>query len=115
MKDILFYNSLTREKEVFKPINANEVGMYSCGPTVYNYAHIGNFRAYIFSDLLRRVLEDYGYNVKLVMNLTDVDDKTIKNSKENHISLNDYTKKYKEAFFEDIKTLGIKKATVNTS
>ena len=113
MKDILFYNSLTREKEVFKPINANEVGMYSCGPTVYNYAHIGNFRAYIFSDLLRRVLEDYGYNVKLVMNLTDVDDKTIKNSKENHISLNDYTKKYKEAFFEDIKTLGIKKATVN--
>ena len=113
MKDILFYNSLTREKEVFKPINANEVGMYSCGPTVYNYAHIGNFRAYIFSDLLRRVLEDYGYNVKLVMNLTDVDDKTIKNSKENHISLNDYTKKYKEAFFEDINTLGIKKASVN--
>ena len=80
MKEIIFYNSLTREKEVFKPINPNEVGMYSCGPTVYNYAHIGNFRAYIFSDLLRRVLEDYGYNVKLIMNLTDVDDKTIKNS-----------------------------------
>ena len=93
MKEIIFYNSLTREKEVFKPIKANEVGMYSCGPTVYNYAHIGNFRAYVFSDLLRRVLEDYGYNVKLVMNLTDVDDKTIKNSKENHISLNEYTKK----------------------
>ena len=89
--------------------------MYSCGPTVYNYAHIGNFRAYIFSDLVRRVLEDYGYNVKLVMNLTDVDDKTIRNSKENHISLSEYTKKYKEAFFEDIKTLRIKPATVNPS
>lgn len=112
---IKFYNSLTRQKEEFKPMNEKEVGMYSCGPTVYNYAHIGNFRAYIFSDLVRRVLEDYGYNVKLVMNLTDVDDKTIKNSKENHISLNEYTKKYKDAFFEDIKTLRIKPATVNPS
>ncbi|MEI0530521.1 cysteine--tRNA ligase [Brachyspira pilosicoli] len=112
---IKFYNSLTRQKEEFKPMNDKEVGMYSCGPTVYNYAHIGNFRAYIFSDLVRRVLEDYGYNVKLVMNLTDVDDKTIRNSKENHISLNEYTKKYKEAFFEDIKTLRIKPATVNPS
>lgn len=112
---IKFYNSLTRQKEEFRPMNEKEVGMYSCGPTVYNYAHIGNFRAYIFSDLVRRVLEDYGYNVKLVMNLTDVDDKTIRNSKENHISLNEYTKKYKEAFFEDIKTLRIKPATVNPS
>lgn len=112
---IKFYNSLTRQKEEFKPMNEKEVGMYSCGPTVYNYAHIGNFRAYIFSDLVRRVLEDYGYNVKLVMNLTDVDDKTIRNSKENHISLTEYTKKYKEAFFEDIKTLRIKPATVNPS
>lgn len=112
---IKFYNSLTRQKEEFKPMNEKEVGMYSCGPTVYNYAHIGNFRAYIFSDLVRRVLEDYGYNLKLVMNLTDVDDKTIRNSKENHISLSEYTKKYKEAFFEDIKTLRIKPATVNPS
>ena len=112
---IKFYNSLTRQKEEFKPMNEKEVGMYSCGPTVYNYAHIGNFRAYIFSDLVRRVLEDYGYNVKLVMNLTDVDDKTIRNSKENHISLSEYTKKYKEAFFEDIRTLRIKPATVNPS
>mgnify|MGYP004627484241 CR=1 FL=1 len=112
---IKFYNSLTRQKEEFKPMNDKEVGMYSCGPTVYNYAHIGNFRAYIFSDLVRRVLEDYGYDVKLVMNLTDVDDKTIRNSKENNISLNEYTKKYKEAFFEDIKTLRIKPATVNPS
>ena len=115
MKDIVFYNSLTRKKEVFNPINKDEVGIYSCGPTVYNYAHIGNFRAYIFSDLIRRVLEDYGYNVKLIMNLTDVDDKTIKNSKENNISLESYTQKYKEAFFEDINTLNIKKATAYPS
>ena len=99
MHEIIFYNSLTRKKELFKPINDKKVGMYSCGPTVYNYAHIGNFRAYIFSDLVRRVLEDFGYEVKLTMNLTDVDDKTIKNSKENNISLNEYTKKYKDAFF----------------
>lgn len=110
MQEIIFYNSLTREKEAFKPINGKKVAMYSCGPTVYNYAHIGNFRAYIFSDLVRRVLEDFGYEVKLAMNLTDVDDKTIKNSKENNISLNEYTKKYKDAFFEDIKTLKIKPA-----
>ena len=110
MNEIIFYNSLTRKKELFKPINDKKVGMYSCGPTVYNYAHIGNFRAYIFSDLVRRVLEDFGYEVKLTMNLTDVDDKTIKNSKENNISLNEYTKKYKDAFFEDIKTLKIKPA-----
>ncbi len=110
MHEIIFYNSLTRKKELFKPINDKKVAMYSCGPTVYNYAHIGNFRAYIFSDLVRRVLEDFGYEVKLAMNLTDVDDKTIKNSKENNISLNEYTKKYKDAFFEDIKTLKIKPA-----
>lgn len=106
----MFQNSLTRNKELFKPINDKKIGMYSCGPTVYNYAHIGNFRAYIFSDLVRRVLEDFGYEVKLIMNLTDVDDKTIKNSKENGISLSEYTKKYKDAFFEDIKTLKIKPA-----
>ena len=65
MIEITFYNSLTREKEIFKPINDKKVAMYSCGPTGYNYAHIGNFRAYIFSDLVRRVLEDFGYEVKL--------------------------------------------------
>lgn len=115
MQEITFYNSLTREKEIFKPLNDKKVAMYSCGPTVYNYAHIGNFRAYIFSDLVRRVLEDFGYEVRLVMNLTDVDDKTIKNSKENNISLNEYTKKYKDAFFEDIKTLKIKPADIYPS
>ena len=78
MYNLSFYNSITRQKEVFKPINDKQVGMYSCGPTVYNYAHIGNLRAYVFSDLIRRVLGDAGYDVKLVMNFTDVDDKTIK-------------------------------------
>lgn len=115
MSQITFYNSLTREKEEFIPIEKLNVGIYSCGPTVYNYAHIGNFRAYVFSDLVNRVLEDYGYNVKLIMNLTDVDDKTIKNSKENKVSLKEYTQKYKEAFFEDIKTLRIKPASVYPS
>ena len=66
------YNTLTREKEEFKPINADEVRMYSCGPTVYNYAHIGNLRAYLFMDSLRRVLEYNGYKLKHVMNITDV-------------------------------------------
>ncbi len=115
MYNLSFYNSITRQKEVFKPINDKQVGMYSCGPTVYNYAHIGNLRAYVFSDLIRRVLEDAGYNVKLVMNLTDVDDKTIKNSIEKKVSLDEYTKEYKNAFFEDIKALRIKPADTNPS
>ena len=110
MSEILFYNSLTNTKEPFKPINDNEVMMYSCGPTVYNYAHIGNFRAYVFSDILHRVLLDKGYKVNFVMNLTDVDDKTIRGSKEKNIPLQKYTEIYKKAFFDDIKKLNIKPA-----
>ena len=101
------YNSMSREKEEFKPLKESEVTYYSCGPTVYDYAHIGNFRAYIFEDLLHRVLAFKGYTVKQVMNLTDVDDKTIRNSIEQGMSLNNYTKKYKDAFFKDIKKLNI--------
>jgi len=86
--------------------------MYTCGPTVYDYAHIGNFRAYIVSDLLKRYLEYKGYKVKHIMNLTDVDDKTIKNSKQKGISLDKYTAKFKKAFFEDIETLNIEPADV---
>ena len=67
-----FYNTLTKKKEEFKPINENEVGMYSCGPTVYNYAHIGNLRTYIFMDLLSKTIRKNGYNLKHVMNITDV-------------------------------------------
>ena len=75
-----FYNTLTKDKEDFIPINKDEVRMYSCGPTVYNYPHIGNYRAYIFADVLKRVLSYGGYNVKHIMNITDIDDKTIRDS-----------------------------------
>ncbi|MCX7820356.1 MAG: cysteine--tRNA ligase [Brevinematales bacterium] len=108
---IFFYNSLTRKKEEFNPIKDNEVKMYTCGPTVYNYPHIGNLRTFIFEDLLHRWLEYRGFKVIQVMNLTDVDDKTIKNSQANKMSLKEYTDIYKKAFFEDIETLNIKKAT----
>ncbi len=106
------YNTLTRRKEVFKPIKAREVRMYNCGPTVYDYAHIGNFRAYIFVDMLRRYLEYKGFRVRHITNLTDVDDKTIKGSKEEGIPLDKYTGKYTKAFFEDIKTLNILPSTI---
>lgn len=111
MSELYFYNSLTNTREVFTPINENEVMLYSCGPTVYNFAHIGNFRAYVFSDILHRTLLDKGYNVKFVMNLTDVDDKTIKGSIEKKMLLSDYTEVYKKAFFDDITKLNIKPAT----
>jgi cysteinyl-tRNA synthetase len=106
------YNTLTRSIEVFNPIKKGEVGMYTCGPTVYDYAHIGNFRAYIVSDLLKRYLKYKGYRVKQVMNLTDVDDKTIRNSREQGIPLQRYTAKYKKAFFEDLGKLNIEPADV---
>ena len=105
-----FYNTFTKKKEIFKSVDKGFVGMYTCGPTVYDYAHIGNFRAYVFEDLLRRYLKYKGFKVKQVMNLTDVDDKTIKGSRGEGISLASFTEKYKEAFFEDIKTLGIESA-----
>ncbi len=106
------YNTLTRKKEEFKPIKKNQVGMYTCGPTVYDYAHIGNFRAYTVADLLQRYLEYKGFKVKWVMNLTDVDDKTITGAKKEGISLDKYTKRYKKAFFEDLASLNIEKAAV---
>ncbi len=105
-----FYNSLTKKKEVFKPLKAKEARMYTCGPTVYDFSHIGNFRAYIFEDLLRRYLKFKGFKVVQVMNLTDVDDKTIKGARKKGVSLNEFTEKFKKAFFEDIKTLNIEKA-----
>ena len=100
-----FYNSLTRRIETFEPLDPSCVGLYTCGPTVYNFAHIGNFRAYTFEDVLRRALEFEGYRVKQVMNLTDVDDKTIRGALAGRIALRDYTKPYKEAFFADLKAL----------
>jgi len=101
------YNTLTRSIENFNPIHPNEVRMYSCGPTVYNYAHIGNFRSYIFSDLLRRTLKLFNYKITHVMNITDVDDKTIANSNKEKMPLSEYTKKFTNEFFHDLKTLSI--------
>ena len=105
-----FYNTLTRSLEIFNPLKKGEVSLYTCGPTVYNYAHIGNFRAYVFEDILRRTLQFFGYKVTQVMNLTDVDDKTIRDSRAAGIPLSIFTAKYKEAFFEDIEALGIEKS-----
>ena len=104
---IKFYNTLTREKETFSPIKKGEVSFYSCGPTVYNYPHIGNYRAYIFADTLKRVLLYEGYKVKHIMNLTDVDDKTIRDSQKEGLSLKEFTEFYTQAFLKDIKSLNI--------
>jgi len=101
------YNTLTRKKEEFKPLRDKEVGFYSCGPTVYNYAHIGNLRTYIFNDLLKRSLRFLGYKVTHVMNLTDVDDKTIKGSQKEKVPLKEFTRKYEKIFFEDTDALNI--------
>src|SRR3989338_3072450 len=106
------YNTLTRKKEVFKPIKNKAVNLYSCGPTVYDFAHIGNFRAYVCSDILKRYLKYKGFKVKHVMNTTDVDDKTIKGANYEKVSLKEYTKKYEKAFFEDIESLSIDKADI---
>ena len=107
---IKFYNTYSKRKEEFVPLVPGEVSIYNCGPTVYDYAHIGNFRAYIFSDLLRRYLEYRGYHVNQVMNITDVDDKTIRNSHEQAVSLDEYTSKFKQAFFSDLDFLKIQRA-----
>lgn len=104
------YNTESRSKETIQPLKPPEVRLYTCGPTVYNFAHIGNFRTYIFEDLLRRSLKYFGMKVTQVMNLTDVDDKTIRGALAGKMSLNAYTKPFIEAFFQDLKTLGIEPA-----
>lgn len=104
------YNTLTRKKEKFKPIEEGKVKMYNCGPTVYDYPHIGNYRAYIFADLLKRYLKYKGFKVKQIMNITDVDDKTIRDSQKQGKTLKEFTEFYTKAFFEDLDTLGVDKA-----
>lgn len=101
------HNTLTRRLEeiVPRPGEGRKLSLYTCGPTVYAYAHIGNFRAYVFEDLLQRHLRERGFEVHRVMNLTDVDDKTIRGAHAAGIALGDYTRPFKEAFFEDAKTL----------
>ena len=110
---IQIYNTLTKRKEEFVPIKKGEVSFYLCGPTVYDYFHIGNARAWIVFDVIRRYLEYRGYNVKYVVNLTDVDDKIINRANEQGIHPNDIAEKYSEAFFEDCRRLKIKDATHN--
>lgn len=104
------YNSLTRRKEELRSIEPGHVKMYTCGPTVYNFAHIGNFRAYTFEDVLRRTLEFGGCRVTQVMNHTDVDDKTIRGANAQGVSLTEFTQPFKEAFHTDLKTLNIEPA-----
>ena len=104
-----FYNTLTKKVDEFKPIKGKEIGIYSCGPTVYNYAHIGNLRTYIFNDILKRSLMFLGMKVNHVMNVTDVDDKTIRGSVSAGESLKDFTRKYEKIFFDDLKELNIVK------
>ena len=107
-----FFNTYSRELEDFHPLDPleREVKMYTCGPTVYSHAHIGNFRAYLFEDLLHRHLELREFKVRRVMNITDVDDKTIQGSRNAGIPLAEFTSPFKQAFFEDLDTLRIKRA-----
>ena len=106
------FNSLTRREEELVPLAENTVRLYTCGPTVYNFAHIGNFRAYAFEDILRRVIQFNGMKIRQVMNLTDVDDKTIRGANAAGLKLTDYTRAYKDAFFADLARLNIQPAEV---
>jgi cysteinyl-tRNA synthetase len=106
------YNTLSGKVENFRPLEDNEVRMYSCGPTVYDYGHIGNFRTFVAVDILRRFLRQSGYKIRHVMNITDVDDKIIRNSARAGVSVQQYTAKYEKAFLEDMSTLNIEQPTL---
>ncbi|WP_103896388.1 cysteine--tRNA ligase [Caloramator fervidus] len=107
------YNTMTRQKEEFKPINEGEVKMYACGPTVYNYFHIGNARTFIVFDTVRRYLEYRGYKVKFIQNFTDIDDKMIKKANEEGVTVKDIAEKYIQEYYKDADNLKIKRATQN--
>src|SRR5436190_9574352 len=102
-----FFNTYGSELQDFAPREAGKVYLYTCGPTVHDRAHIGNFRTFLFEDILRRYLEYKGYIVQHIMNITDVDDKTILKSRKQNLSLRDYTDKYTELFFQDRDVLKI--------
>jgi len=104
-----FYNTLTQQVEPFAPLQDNTVRMYTCGPTVYNYAHIGNFRTFTFEDILRRWLRARGYQLDHVMNITDVEDKIIRNAAAENKSLAEYTEPYTQAFLEDSAALRLER------
>jgi cysteinyl-tRNA synthetase len=101
------FNTMSSQIEEFRPLRDSEVRMYACGPTVYDYGHIGNFRTFVAVDLLRRFLRQSGYTVRHVMNITDVDDKIIRNSARDGVSVQQYTAKYEQAFLEDAAMIGI--------
>ena len=101
------FNTLSGQVEEFQPQEDHLVRMYSCGPTVYDYGHVGNFRTFVFVDILRRFLQQSGYKLKHVMNITDVDDKIIRNATQQGVTVSEYTKKYEQAFREDMQTLSL--------
>ena len=107
------FNTLTHQKEEFVPIHPGEVGIYACGPTVYNYFHIGNARPFIVFDTLRRYLEHKGYKVTFVQNFTDIDDKMIKRAAEENVSVAELGDKYIEEYFKDADALGVRRASVH--
>src|SRR5437016_3018219 len=117
-----FYNTLTRKKEEFVPVSPGHVGMYCCGPTVYNYAHIGNLRAYVFEDVLRRAIKFNGFELKHVMNITDVghlesdadegEDKLERGATREGLTVWEIARKYENAFFEDAGNLNIQRPEV---
>jgi len=106
------YNTMSSQEEEFRPLRDAEVRMYACGPTVYDYGHIGNFRTFIAVDLLRRLFRQSGYKVHHVMNITDVDDKIIRNSARDGVTVQQYTAKYEKAFLEDAAMIGIEQPTL---
>lgn len=106
------YNTMSREKEELIPLSGKHIGMYTCGPTVYNYPHIGNYRAYLAADILKRYLLYKGYDVKHVMNITDVDDKTIRDSQKEGVSLKVFTERYTDGFMADLESLNVIKPDV---
>src|SRR6202171_2649856 len=106
------FNTLSSRIEEFRPLLDNEVRMYACGPTVYDYGHIGNFRTFVAVDILRRFLRHSGFRVRHVMNITDVDDKIIRNAARDGVSVQQYTAKYEKAFLEDAALIGIEQPTL---
>src|ERR1700722_15155136 len=106
------YNTMSGRIEEFHPLRDNEVRMYACGPTVYDYGHIGNFRTFVAVDLLRRFLRQSGFKIHHVMNITDVDDKIIRNSARDGVTVQQYTAKYEKAFLEDAAMIGIEQPSI---
>jgi cysteinyl-tRNA synthetase len=103
------YNSLTRKIEPFKYSKDKEVKMYTCGPSTYQQAHIGNYRTFLFEDIVQRYMEYLGYNVKRLITLTDVEDKAVAQAKKENLTVEELTRKNEDAFFQDFKLLKIKK------